>query len=230
MSTVQHARADTESEVRREFERQVENLVRKGYPEVAGITAGEFRRQLGPLGESIRQLAALEVAGEAGRIPFVIVVKRELVAVERALPLVALRGKSAFTDMAADDIERFTPIEGITLPAGAAYLLVDIDLGRDTLNATPDDALPTITAAGRSPLTLEEGIALVTHYPEVLKTHNCFSLLGSRCGDRRVPALWVSRGRPRLGWCWAGNPHTWLGSASCAGRVGGRLPAALDRD
>jgi NhaA family Na+:H+ antiporter len=45
------------------------------------------------------------------------------------------------------------------------------------------------------------------------------SLLGSRAGDRRVPALWLRRGHPKLGWCWAGNPHTWLGSASCGGRA-----------
>jgi hypothetical protein len=23
-----------------------------------------------------------------------------------------------------------------------------------------------------------------------------------------------------LGWCWDGNPHTWLGSASCKTRIG----------
>jgi hypothetical protein len=56
-------------------------------------------------------------------------------------------------------------------------------------------------------------------------------LLGSRCGDRRVPALWISggsardggtarRGAAKLGWCWAGNHHTWLGHASAAQRVG----------
>ncbi|MEI2690845.1 MAG: DUF5701 family protein [Anaerolineae bacterium] len=45
-------------------------------------------------------------------------------------------------------------------------------------------------------------------------------LLASRCGDKRVPAFWLSQNRPKLGWCWAGNPHTWLGSASCAERVG----------
>jgi Family of unknown function (DUF5701) len=49
-----------------------------------------------------------------------------------------------------------------------------------------------------------------------------FSLAGSRCGDRRVTALWISQNRPKLGWCWAGNPHTWLGTASCADRTGGR--------
>jgi len=71
----------------------------------------------------------------------------------------------------------------------------------------------------RTPITVDEGIALITHYPESLEKNNCFSLLGSRCGDRRVPALWISKGAPKLGWCWAGNPHTWLGSASCASRV-----------
>ena len=35
----------------------------------------------------------------------------------------------------------------------------------------------------------EEGVALVTHHPEILRNSNCFSLLGSRRGDRRVTAL-----------------------------------------
>jgi hypothetical protein len=95
------------------------------------------------------------------------------------------------------------------------------DTGAETLNVTPEEALPAIEAAGRSPLTIDEGIAIVTQFPDLLREQNCFSLLGSRCGDRRVTALWVKRGgRPRLGWCYAGAPHTWLGSASCAGRLG----------
>jgi hypothetical protein len=98
-------------------------------------------------------------------------------------------------------------------------VLIDIDTGKDTLDVAPDDAMPTILSAGRSPLTLDEGIALVTHYPDLLVRGNRFSMLGSRCGDRRVTAIWVSQRRPRLGWCWAGAPHTWLGSASCGSRV-----------
>ena len=80
--------------------------------------------------------------------------------------------------------------------------------------------MPKILAAGRLPLTLDEGIAVVTHHPDLLSSGNRFSMLGSRCGDRRVTAIWVSQRRPRLGWCWAGAPHTWLGSASCGSRVG----------
>jgi hypothetical protein len=66
-----------------------------------------------------------------------------------------------------------------------------------------------------------EGIAVVTHLPGILRERTWFSLLGSRCGDRRVTAVWVSKTRPKLGQCRAGNPRTWLGSASCGGRVTG---------
>lgn len=122
--------------------------------------------------------------------------------------------------MDADEMETFKPIDGIELPKGRAYLAIDVDTGKETLNITPNDAIKMIVHENRSPLTLEEGIALVTHYPDILMKNNGFSLLGSRCGDRRVTALWISEGKPKLGWCWAGNPHTWLGSASCGERVG----------
>jgi hypothetical protein len=79
--------------------------------------------------------------------------------------------------------------------------------------------MATVARRGRTLLTLEDGVALVTHHPAALAPSRCFSLGGSRCGDRRVPAIWISRNALRLGWCWAGNPHTWLGMASAAERA-----------
>lgn len=200
-----------------EFDRQVETLVRRGYPKAARIGAKDFRAQMEPLRAVLGDLAAPEE--RADRVPFAIVVNNDLVAREKAMPLVELKAKTGFTTMEADDLERFEPIDGVEIPGGIAYLIEDVDTGRATLNVTPDDAMKRIKGDGRSPLTVDEGIALVTHHPEILRTGNCFSMLGSRCGDRRVTALWISGGRPRLGWCWAGNPHTWLGSASCARRT-----------
>lgn len=199
-----------------ELDRQVDTLVRKGVPALLGLSEARLRERL----EALREpLAGLPPRQHPDHVPFVVVVTGA--PLDQAMPLVELRGKHGFTTMAADDLKRFAPIEGLDLPAATAYLLVDVDTGGGSLNVTPDDALPRIVGAGRSPLTVDEGVALVTHHPELLRTHNAFSLLGSRCGDRRVTAIWVSAGRPRLGWCWAGNPHTWLGSASCAGRLGG---------
>ncbi|MGH8834472.1 MAG: DUF5701 family protein [Actinomycetes bacterium] len=204
-----------------EFDRQLNNLISAGYPQLAGLTDHEFVRRLAPLADLIPQLAAGPSGAEAAdRIPFVIVVTRDLVAADRAMPVVRLGRKSGFTTMPADDLKRFTAIDSVSLPDRSAYLVTDLDTGADTLGVVPDEAIGTITRQQRSPLTIDEGIALITQYPDVLTDKSSFSLLGSRCGDRRVPALWVSRGRPRLGWCWAGAPHTWLGSASCATRLG----------
>jgi hypothetical protein len=202
-------------EARLELARQVETLVGKGYPERAGMSEGAFREMTAPL---VERLAELPAPSGPARVPFVLVAP---IPRQEAVPLLDLRGKPGFTDMTTDDLARFGPTEHVSVPAGAAYLLADVDTGRASLNVTPDDALPALLAEGRSPLTIDEGIALVMHRPELLRKNNCFSLLGSRCGDRRVPALWIKgTGQPRLGWCWAGNPHTWLGSASCGGRLG----------
>jgi hypothetical protein len=115
--------------------------------------------------------------------------------------------------------EDFKTLEQVSIPDGFAYLLTGIDRGRAFLNVTPETALKTLRQENRSPLTINEGITLLTHYPDFLKKNNCFSLLASRYTDQRVPALWISEKRPKLGWCWDRNPHTWLGSASCGARV-----------
>lgn len=43
-------------------------------------------------------------------------------------------------------------------------------LGRPaTLGVRPDDALVTLTAAARSPLTVDEGVVLITQFPQALE-------------------------------------------------------------
>jgi hypothetical protein len=200
-----------------EFDRQVANLQRLGYARIAGMSGDAFAQLFAPLRARLDELPA---AAAESDIPFVLVPDRDLVPAARSMPLVEQDGRQGYVDMNPAHPGEFAPIEDVDVPDGAAYLAVDVDTGRETLNVTPDDALPRITAAGRSPLTIEEGIAVLTHHRDILRSRNAFSLLGSRRGDKRVPALWTSKGSPRLGWCWAGNPHTWLGSASCASRLG----------
>jgi hypothetical protein len=202
-----------------EFDRQVRTLIDKGYPELAGLASDAFRRLVAALREVAVARAPTLAAPIRARVPFVLVVDQARAPADRTMPLTALKTKPGFADFAPDDIARFRPIEEVSVPDGPAYLVFDVDRGAESLNVTPDKALTTILEQGRTPLTVAEGIAFITHFPESLEKNNCFSLVGSRCGDRRVPALWISKGAPKLGWCWAGNPHTWLGSASCAGRA-----------
>ena len=86
-------------------------------------------------------------------------------------------------------------------------------------SSRPADALPRIRSAGRTPLTIDEGVALLTQHPEVLSERNAFQALASRADNKRIPSFWMSKGAPRLGWCWEGNPHSWLGAASAAQRL-----------
>ncbi len=203
-----------------EFDRQVRTLVGKGYPGEAGLTWESFVRLVTPLRETVLARGGSMLPPTAARVPFVLVVSTDTVSAHSLMRLTELDGRAGFADFEADDIGRFAPIKEVSVPAGPAYLVFDIDRGADTLGVTPDAALTAISGRGRTPLTVGEGIAFITQFPGSLQKNNCFSLVASRCGDRRVPALWISKRAPKLGWCWAGNPHTWLGSASCADRAG----------
>lgn len=220
MVTKLHKGAETM--LRKEFDRQVKNLLQKGYPEAAGVSAEEFLKHIEPLKEKVGEPVLSEMDLDKGHLPFVVVVKSDLVAAEKAMALVEREGKQGFTKMYPREPKDFKPIDGVSIPSSIAYLLVDIDRGKETINIIPSEALKFITKGNRSPLTIDEGVAIITHYPEFLIKNNCFSLLASRYrGDKRVPAIWInSERKPNLGWCWDGNPHTWLGSASCGSRVG----------
>ena len=198
-----------------EFDRQLGTLLDCDYPGLAGLSRTEFLGHVEPL----RELVPVDTPSDGSTFAFVIVVKGELVPTVAAVERFSVDGRSGFTDM-ADELPGYRPIPGVDVPSSPAYLLTEVDTGRATLGVRPNDALPSITAAGRTPLTIDEGVALVTQFPDIFRAHNAFQALGSRAGNKRIPSFWVSKGAPRLGWCWAGNPHTWLGSGSAAARYG----------
>lgn len=150
----------------------------------------------------------------------VLTLSRDVLPVATAAARVVREGREVVLGhLEPDELAGFTPIAAVELPDAPAHVAVDVDLGADSRGVTPEQALRDILAAGRSPLTLDEGIALVLQQPEAIATNWGFSMAGSRRGDQRVPAFWVSERRPKLGWCWDRNPHSWLGTASCARRV-----------
>ena len=153
-----------------------------------------------------------------GRVPFVLVVPADP---NDLVPAMRLGGRPGVSVLARDEAPGYRPLPQVRVPDAAAYLLVEVDTGSDLRGVPPSDAFVVVRSRGRTPLTVAEGLALVTVRPDVLRPNRCFSLLASRDGSRRVPAIWISDRRPKLGWCWDGNPHTWLGSASAAARLDG---------
>jgi len=186
-----------------EFDQQVEALAARG---------------LGPVPELGEKLASARLPAQAPRS--LLAWSREVFPVQVASARIERDGKPVvFGHLEPDEQPGYLPIEAVALPDAPAYQALDVELGAGNRNVRPEEALREILAAGRSPLTLDEGVALVLQQPEAIAVNWGFSAAGSRRGDQRVPAFWISKGRPKLGWCWDRNPHTWLGTASCAERV-----------
>lgn len=216
-----------------ELARQVDVLVERGYPAMLGLEPGAFVEALAPLTDVARSLdltststglpASSTVTTADDYVPFVLVVGGAL-PLDEAAAQMRLGTRPATLMLTPDELPGYRPIEGLEIPdAGGpvtAYLLTDIDTGSEFCNVTPETALGVIRGRGRTPLTIAEGVALVTQRPDMLRKNRCFSLPGSRRGDQRVPAIWISEKAPKLGWCWDRNPHTWLGSASAGSRLG----------
>ena len=201
---------------------QTRRLLDLQYPALAGITADELRAEVAPLHDA---LAGLDLPpATPSSAPFALVVTRALVRPEDTVPLLRLDGGAepgvVDRNHADGDLATYEPLPELAVPRARAYLLLGVERGEEFCGVAPEDALPAIRARGRTPLTIDEGIAVVTHWPRLLERNKCFMLSGSRRGDRRVPALWISAGAPKLGWCWDGNPHSWLGVASASGRLG----------
>lgn len=154
--------------------------------------------------------------------------------------LLRWRDKAGFVVSDMTDVDEFTPIPESETPSTDVYLVTDLERGDAMSNWSPDEALPAIVGAGRTPLLLTEGIHWLLQRPDVLERNSCFMTIGSRRRkdarrlDARTPAIWISNGTgrdgaahrdaPKVGWCWAGNRHTWLGFASASRRL--PLPTA----
>jgi hypothetical protein len=199
---------------------QAQRLVELGIPTMAGMAEQEF----------------LDLAGAlSAEDDDILVVHPECVAASGLTDLLRRKDKPGFVVQDMTDLDEFRPIAGVDLPAASLYLLRGVERGDEMLSWSPDEALPAIQGRGRTPLTVSEGICWLLQQPEQLEPNHCFMTIGSRKAkphglDARTPAIWISggtgrdgaarRGAPKVGWCWAGNRHTWLGFASAAGRVG----------
>ncbi|CAD5914223.1 MULTISPECIES: DUF5701 family protein [Streptomyces] len=204
---------------------QAERLIELGVHELAGLTATELRafaRNAGGTDDSVDGERTL-LAVHPDRAP-----------ASALAPLLRREEKPGFVVTDMPDVDLFTPLEDLALPDAPLYLLTGIDRGDQMANWSPNEALPALVQQGRTPLVLTEGIHWVLQQPAALERNHCFMTIGSRLRkangalDARTPAIWISNGTgrdggerrnaPKVGWCWAGNRHTWLGFASATGR------------
>lgn len=197
---------------------QTQGLIDLGVHDLADITADDFRAH---------SLRLPEVPGA------ILAVHPALVPPSRLAELLTRHGKPGFVVVDMPDLDQFVPIAGVEVSDVPLYLMHDVNRGDEMRNWSPDEALPTIIAVGRSPLTISEGISWLLQEPKLLEPNHCFMTIASRLSrgarlDARTPAIWISGGTgrdgkdkknaPKVGWCWAGNRHTWLGFATTSQR------------
>ncbi|MGW1675336.1 DUF5701 family protein [Streptomyces sp. NPDC002324] len=208
---------------------QAERLIELGVHELAGLSADEVRT----FAESV-EAAAAPAPGDG----VMLAVHPDLVPASALAPLLRRGDKPGFVVTDMSDVDRFTPC-AVEVPDARLYLVTGLDRGDHLSNSSPEEALPALAEEDRTPLLLTEGIHWVLQQPAVLERNHCFMTLGSRLRkengtlDARTPAVWISNGTgregverrdaPKVGWCWWGNRHTWLGFASATRR------GALDR-
>jgi hypothetical protein len=199
---------------------QAERLIELGVHELAGLPA-----------DDVRQFA--EAAAQAGGDGALLAVHPDHAPASVLAPLLRRDGKPGFVVTDMPDVDRFVPCT-VELPDAPLYLVIGLDRGDHMANWSPEEVLPALTQEERTPLVLTEGIHWVLQQPAALERNHCFMTIGSRLRkangnlDARTPAIWISNGTGRdgrarrdaakVGWCWWGNRHTWLGFASAAGR------------
>ena len=198
---------------------QLDRLLEAGLTGVTGRTPAEL---------------ATSVADLPDEPHGVLAVHPTLATARQLAPLLCRDGRPGFVVGDLTDLEQFVPIAGLARPDRPLYVIGEPDRGDDMRNWSPDEALPAILGRGRTPLTLNEGTSWLLQEPKVLERNHCFMTIGSRKPqgdglDARTPAIWISngtghdgsarRGAPKIGWCWAGNRHTWLGFASARHRT-----------
>ncbi|MFE7274176.1 DUF5701 family protein [Streptomyces sp. NPDC057623] len=198
---------------------QAEHLISLGVHELAGTPADELR--------------AFAEGAHGGDGDALLAVHPDRVPASALTPLLRRGDKPGFVVVDMPDVDDFAP-DAVELPDSPLYVVSGVDRGDHMANWSPEEALPALAEADRTPLLLTEGIHWVLQQPAALQRNRCFMTIGSRLRkpngtpDARTPAIWISNGTgrdgrerrdaPKVGWCWWGNRHTWLGFASATGR------------
>ncbi len=149
---------------------QADRLVALGVHELAGMPAAELRGYV-----------ADEFPSTAGDL---LVVSESLVPASVLAPLLRLGEREGFVVEDMTDVDAFAPVDVVDLPNGPAFVVSGVDRGDEMANWSPDEALPSIVGAARSPLTLTEGIHWALQAPEVLERNHCFMTIGRGLAPR----------------------------------------------
>ena len=222
------------------FTEQVNKIREKKFHVPAGLSEPDFiDRLIMPLKELLVGCNT-DVKLPKNHLPIVIVVPNSLVNLSWQFESI----KKNINDPQSKYIikpEWFEHAKGVSTP-DKPYLLWDVQTGDAMVNKRPKKSVEIFHQKGRFPLTIDEGLALVSHFPGVLASH-WLDLPGSvlihKCAGRDAAERFMQDALPpgffkttfvptlqykyydslRLYYVDESNETPYSGSASCARRL-----------
>lgn len=159
------------------FDWQIANLQAKNYDRAMG------KRKFSSSVEVLREVALGVPSAQEGCIPFLVVLPKSVLRIEQQISRVILGGKyGKQRGVTTIPSSGFKNMKGLRTPS-VPYLVLGIGLGMDEERfrvPVPDKRAELLAESGRSPLTIEEGVSLTTHFPELLRDDWTLCLHGSR--------------------------------------------------
>ena len=169
------------------FDRQAENLLKKNYHLSVGMDKELFQKTwFKPLLNSLVRYYEQPdnlLLDYGLRVPFLIVFPHTFIPRETQLSMITWVGlrKSPILKLKEPIADRMTRSD-------KPYIALDVDPGTQLQGLSVDESIQQINIQARGGLTLDEGIALATHYPEILLNHG-IDLPGSLTNDGLTPYI-----------------------------------------
>ncbi len=151
------------------FSDQISRLIEKKYHIMAKLSESEFiNGQIIPLKQLLDKYD-IDTTVRENRIPFLVVVPHNVVPLSYQLESVRMVVNKKKLEYIIKP-EWFTNAPGVSTP-NKTYVLIDVETGSAMINTPPKKCVQIFNNEGRFALTIDEGIALITHFPEVLDNH-----------------------------------------------------------
>jgi len=184
------------------FDSQKKILIEKNYPAILNMSLEDFNNALESLWKSVLEKSNNIEIEIKGNIPLLLVAKGNLQ--ERIKKINGHTGLD-FNNIKSNEI------------AEKIYILLDVEDGTKMVAKSSKEALKIFGKENRQALNLDESIALLTYYPNILKDHYLITA-GSfyNKDDQDLPLLWLldEDHNPELHYAWFDIAHGSYGTAS----------------
>jgi hypothetical protein len=184
------------------FDAQKKILIEKGYSEMLGVDLESFNSSLEILWKSVLEKTENLQIEIKGNIPLLLVANNNL---QERINKIKGHTELDFKNIKTSETEK------------NFYVILDVEDGAKMVAKSAKDALNKFKKENRFALNLDESIALLTYYPEILKNHYLITA-GSFYNKERenLPLLWLldEDHNPELHYAWFDIAHGSYGTAS----------------